>query len=247
MEVSGKDPSEQLTLLTYKNWKASQWYDWHGNEIWCDICGKIFESQGALNFHKSSVHFNNRAMANSKSQWDYGQLDLQNGVNALWNDFMHEHDLPKMCFLYGDQHIGYSKYHDKSKWFMPFYYEHKLKDTVTGQVLDAICFNDNWLRLDPDAKLATLAHTATHIENWRAGVWDVTFNKKKHHTKMFRNTAITYDLRVFNVPEKGFAMTLLTDKFKKKHRYAVKMVNRYHHMEEMHGNRHMKCNVEDIK
>jgi hypothetical protein len=37
-----------------------------------------------------------------------------------------------------------------------------LRDIEDSQIVSDSCI----------AKLATLAHTAAHIENWRAGVWD---------------------------------------------------------------------------
>lgn len=245
MELSGKEPEEELKLLAdrYSN-KLSRFFKWSGKEYWCDVCGKIFDSQGALNFHKTSSHFNTSVVNNARRQWDFGQMDLQNGVNALWNGFMKEHDLQKVVFLYGDEHV-YSKY--RKDRFMPFFYKDKLYDTLTCQKLDAICFNDNWLKLDPDAKAASLAHTAAHLENYRQGVNDLTFNRQHHHTSQFRDIALTYDLYVQNVPEKGFAMTRLTDKFREKHRWAMTAISKYHYLVEYRGHREIRCDLDIVR
>lgn len=231
--------------------KQVQYYDYPSNDIvYCDICGKIFESSGARNFHKSAKHNFVAALNNPNKQWDFGQLDVRIACNALWNDFMHEHDLPKVIFLFDWEFLPYSKKHGQDKIatqgmsYMPRYFKNKVLDLDTGLKYDAIIMPKEWFLLDPDAKAAALAHVAVHIENERHKRWDLTFNKLHRHTREFRRTAVTYDLFCANVPIRGYAITYITEKFRHKHAYAMRMFSRYHKLKVLSsGSRAFQCQL----
>ena len=206
-------------------------YELTGNEFVCQICGKMFDKVGQLNLHKSGAHFNNRHAEDN--QWDYGQLDLANGVNALWSDFMHEHNLPRTVFLYGDRYL--SKNFRDVDAYMPKYSMRKVKDEITGALLDAVCIPDAWLKLDPDAKCSMLAHMAAHVENRRCGIYDVSFNKTHHHGLKFKATAESYDLKVLFSEFRGWSICLLDDDFRAKHKYAMTLIARHHPLKVLHG------------
>lgn len=246
----GIEPSSKYKNLLGTRFKhKSEYYDYGADDpVYCDVCGKIFETSGARNFHKSAVHDFHSAVIDPRKQWDFGQLDLRTGVNALWNDFMHEHDLPKVVFLYDWNFIQYVAKSGKVKQlqgysYMPRFYQDKVVDLETGMWHHAIVFPREWFLLDPDAKAASLAHTAVHIDNWRHDIWGLTFNKQHRHTRVFRDTALTYDLFVANVPIRGFAMTHITDKFRRKHRYAMKLISRYHQLAIKHGKKAFQCQL----
>lgn len=206
-------------------------YELTGNEFVCQICGKMFDKVGQLNLHRAAAHFNERRPEDN--QWDYGQLDLANGVNQLWSDFMHEHNLPRVVFLYGDQYL--SKNFRDVDAYMPQYVMRKVIDEVTGQALDAVCVPSAWLKLDPDAKCAMLAHMAAHVENRRNEIYDVSFNKTHHHGLKFKVTAQSYDLRVLFSEFRGWSVCLLDDDFRSKHKYAMTLISRHHPLKVRHG------------
>lgn len=244
----GKEPWEVKQQLVVANNGRNFKYD--GDEIYCDICGKLFETSGARNFHKSSYHNNNSQLNNPHKQWDFGQLDLRKGVDALWNDFMHEHDLPKVVFLFGPPFLLNRKAISTSTGkimqgysYMPRYYKDKVLDTYTGIKHDAIVFPEEWLMLDMDAKAVSLAHVAIHVENYRHDISDLAFVASHRHNKMFKNVAWTYDLFVMNVPIRGYAILRMTPKFRRKHKYALRMLARYHHLKVVNGHRTFQCHM----
>lgn len=212
---------------------------WDEDAYVCKICSESFKTNGALNFHMMSRH--SMPFLTDEMQWDYGQLDLRNGVDALWHDLMKEHDLPRLVFLYGNDYVSIK---NKEWRFMPVLYDNKVTDSVTGIKHMAMCFPDKWLDLDPEAKCSTIAHMAVHLECKRHGLYDVSFNKKFYHSKDFRDIATTYDMRVSLLHGRGYVVTIPTDEFKKKHEYAMRLISRYHRMKVNKGCEVIRCRLD---
>lgn len=256
MERSGSDvpqgdsPGDVLRDKSIK-WDGTRgirnidpYWDWAGDEIWCDVCGRIFQSTRDLVSHRRS-HFVESHLS-PRSQWDYGQNNLRDGIDMLWDELMKEHDLPRMMFLYGDDFRinKRTKLIPMRASWMPAYRARKVRDDVTGVIHDAIVCNSLWMRLDPEAKCASIAHVAAHIENLRHGIYDITFNRRHRHTRDYRDTARTYDLHVENVPELGFAMTHINDTFRAKHRGSMRLIETHHPITILQGaENHISCTL----
>lgn len=234
MDRSGSDvgiPAGEAVPLYPVSSSIHTCWKWSGDEIWCDVCNRVFTDRGSMIRHRAR-HFRPDLVNNPHCQWDFGQTDLRNGVEILWNDFMKDHDLPKVVFLYGDAFLYdkrkiWKREADMASW-MPVYRTRKVRDDMTGEIHDAIICNSRWMHLDPDAKCASLAHVAAHVENHRHSVYDLNFNRYHSHNRDFSLTAISYDLHVENVPRLGFAMTLVTDAFRSSHETAMNLIARHH-------------------
>ena len=226
---------ESIDFSMYAPEDLSEIYGLTGDEWICKICGQMFATCGALSLHKANKHF--KPHLTEDLQWDFGQLDLANGVSSLWNELMHEHDLPRVVFLYGTRYLS-GKYKSEDA-FLPRFYERKVLDEITGQYESAICFPDAWLKLDPDAKCTSIVHLAAHVENLRSGMYDTSFNKMNHHGLKFKNVALTYDVKVLFHDVRGWSICVLTDTFRSKHAYSMMLISRHHPLKVVKGS--TKC------
>jgi hypothetical protein len=208
---------------------------------YCDLCGERFNSLGAVNLHKRSIHYTNNAKIGDNQQWDLGQNLLRIGLTTLWRDFKKEHNLPSVVFLFEDDWHMLRNTKDKS--IFPIYFQRKVKDLTNDQLYDAIAFSNQWKLLDAPAKAVSLAHLAAHIENFQNGSSDIEFNESYAHTSSFKRTAKTYYLNVYKFKDAGWAMTHISPKFRSKYDLALKLLSKYHPMQVMTGVRPIRCNV----
>lgn len=232
----GEDPA--LVVSRYNRHKLGTYYYFDGDEICCEVCGRYFETEGELRYHKNKVH-NIASVSDTVRQWDHGQLDLQNGVSLMWSEFMREHDLPRVVFTFDDSAVKGPR--NKETRIVPFYYENLMKDMETGEELPGIVFPDGWVSLDYESKGAMLGHIAAHVENRVHGLYDIEFNG--NHTKMFRRTAKTYGLAVSNVPKLGYNVVTPTKEFLEKHRAPLRLMSRYHRLELQSASRSIRCSM----
>lgn len=229
----GDDP--KYVVSQYSRKELSSYYYFDGDEKCCDICGNVFDTNAELAYHKRLLH---SVMADSaKRQWDCGQLDLQNGVNLLWTEFMQEHDLPKVIFFYDSSIVTGPK--NKDDHIVPLFYDSLFEDSITGEVYPGVVFTKRWLSLDCEAKVAALGHMAAHVEVWYHGLYDIAFNGD--HTKMWRKTAKSYGLFVRNTPQTGYDIVTLTHDFIVRHIRPIRMIRRYHPIIRHNSFRSFRC------
>jgi hypothetical protein len=208
---------------------------------YCDECGDRFDSIGALNFHKTSFHYDRWKDIDS-AQYDAGQTCLYNGTQWLWGEFKKEHALPDVVFSFDyDRYIHRDDY-DKN--IMPAFFKDKCKDLRTGLMYDLLSFSYQWKMLDPYAKAASLAHTAAHIEYMNSGR---AVTKKFSHGRVFKKIAESYLLECSRT-QNGWDATYATKKFKDRYKGACKELARYHPLAVVEEGRRKKlCSAESSK
>lgn len=215
----------------------SKYFDFDEQGYRCTLCGQMFDDDDELRYHESVYH---TADSDPKGEWDHGQLDLQNGISMMWGEFMAEHDLPRVVSLFGD---GFTETKNGITSSVPFFYEDNVTDGFTKEKVSSIVFHGKWLHLDAESKAATLAHLAVHVENYRHGMYDITWSADNRHNKYFKRVAATYDLFVENAEKGGFCVVKLTNAFREKHRRSMMLMRRYRPLTLGPGSRAFYCYV----
>lgn len=222
----------------------TRWVDWKTTDHPCMLCDKVFLSDESLGSHMRNHH---RVGASSVGRGskieDSGFSSMVSGVAQLWKEFRDEHQLPPMVPMFGDIAVRLRSEPLLSRGtIMPMFYSGRF-EKPDGTRIDSVVFPNSWLSLDVDAKCASLAHTAAHVENRLCGVTDVSFFGKGWHNKAFMRTASTYDLYVSNSPGFGYARTFVNDEFRKRHCRAMRLISRYVPLVDVGGSKDVPCGI----
>ena len=246
MMVSSSEGADPIDFIqSYRLPMGVRWFRWNGDEHICDVCGRMFENAQTMAVHRISAHFSGSCRYRD-SDSDVGFEHLVSAVASLWRSFRYEHPIPRVVPLFGSVYLRNRTRNvvQRSGSYMPVFYRERIRDDVLGTMVDALVLPDMWMRLDPEGKCATLAHAASHIENAVTQcVHDVSFSRGGWHNRSFMRTAASYDLYVSNVPRRGYAMTIINDEFKRRHKDDIRRIAKFHSIVDVGGERVGYCGL----